>query len=93
MSSGGDVELVLIVAEGCPACKEAVKSLPKDAKVKVLDVTKDLEAARIVRALEIYKVPLLVAVERREDGKAKYCVLDGEKVKCVEDEGGDEGAG
>lgn len=88
MPSSDDVELVLIVAEGCPYCKEAVERLPRDARVRVLDVTKDLEAAKIVRALEIYRVPLLVAVERREGGRARYCAIDeGERVKCVEDSG------
>lgn len=70
--------LIFIVAEGCPTC-ELMKSRLGD-KVEVLDVTKSLEAARIVRDLGVYKVPLLVTVEGEH-----ICMLDEEtmKVKCV----------
>jgi hypothetical protein len=51
--------------------------------VKVLDVTKDLEGAKILQSLQIYRVPLLVTAERNGD-TIKYCVLDEKDVKCVE---------
>jgi hypothetical protein len=59
------------------------KRLPKD-KVKVLDVTKDVRAAAILRDLGIYKVPVLVTVERTEKG-TELCSLDDKdlKVRCV----------
>jgi hypothetical protein len=52
--------------------------------VKVLDVTKDIRAAAILRDLGIYKVPVLVTVERTEQG-TELCSLDDKdlKVKCV----------
>jgi glutaredoxin len=78
-------EMIVVVAEGCPHCKALLEKLPKEnGKVKVLDVTKDLRAAAIVRDLGIYKVPLLVSVERTEEG-TKLCTLDDEEmnVKCV----------
>ena len=76
-------EAILVVAEGCPYCEEMKKRLPKD-KVKVLDVTKDVRAAAILRDLGVYKVPVLVTVERTEKG-TELCSLDDKdlKVKCV----------
>ena len=78
-----DKQVIVVVAEGCPHCKELVEKLPKD-KVKVLDVTKDIRAAAILRDLGIYKVPVLVTVERTEKG-TELCSLDDKdlKVKCV----------
>ena len=75
-------EAILVVAEGCPYCEEMKKRLPKD-KVKVLDVTKDLEGAKILQSLQIYRVPLLVTAEKTGD-RIKYCVLDEKDVKCAE---------
>jgi glutaredoxin len=76
-------ETIVVVAEGCPYCKELVEKLPKD-KIKILDVTKDIRAAAILRDLGIYKVPVLVTVERTEQG-TQLCSLDDKdlKVKCV----------
>jgi len=76
-------QVILVVAEGCPYCEEMKKRLPKD-KVKVLDVTKDIRAAAILRDLGIYKVPVLVTVERTEQG-TELCSLDDKdlKVRCV----------
>lgn len=81
-------ETLVIVAEGCPYCKALLEKLPKDEKIKILDVTKSLEAARIMQALQIYKVPLIVVAE--SDGeKTKYCVFENEsrKIKCAEAQG------
>lgn len=64
---------ILIVAEGCGGCSEAKKQMEGDDRVQVLDVTKSLYAADIVRQLGIYKVPLLVEVDEKED---KVCSLD-----------------
>jgi glutaredoxin len=77
-------EAILVVAEGCPYCEEMKKRLPKD-KVKVLDVTKDVRAAAILRDLGVYKVPVLVTVERTEKG-TELCSLDDKslQVKCVQ---------
>jgi len=76
----GGRRLAVIVAEGCPAC-EAIKGALSEIKdVEVLDVTKSLEAARILRDLGIFKVPLFVAI-----GEGEVCAFDDEKgeVKCV----------
>jgi glutaredoxin len=78
-----DKQVILVVAEGCPYCEEMKKRLPKD-KVKVLDVTKDIRAAAILRDLGVYKVPVLVTVEKTEQG-TELCSLDDKslQVKCV----------
>jgi glutaredoxin len=77
-------EIILIVAEGCPHCEEVKKTLPDSSKgkIKVLDVTKSLEAASLMRDLGVFKVPLLVTVERTEQG-TEVCTLDEKGVKCV----------
>lgn len=83
-------EAILIVAEGCHYCEELMKALPKD-KVRVLDVTKSLEAARLMRDLGVYKVPLLITVEKTEQG-TEVCALEEKegKVKCVKSEASSE---
>ena len=78
-------ELILIVAEGCPGCHELAERLKRSKlKTKVMDVTKSLEAARIVRDLGIMRVPTIVTVERTEEG-TELCTLDKDKkgVICV----------
>ena len=77
-------ETIVIVAEGCPGCKELVNRVQKEnMNIRVLDVTKNLEAARIVRDLKITSVPTVVTVERTERG-TKLCTLDkDEGVRCV----------
>jgi hypothetical protein len=64
-------------------CEEMKKRLPKD-KIKILDVTKDIRAAAILRDLGVYKVPVLVTVEKTEQG-TELCSLDDKslQVKCV----------
>ena len=79
-------ELIVIVAEGCPGCNELAERLKRSKiNAKVLDVTKSLEAARIVRDLGIIRVPTIVSVERTERG-TELCTFDEEnRVKCVEE--------
>jgi len=82
-----NVEVILVVAEGCDGCKDAIENLPKDEKIKILDVTKDLEAAKIVRALEIFRVPLLVSKEKLGNGKVRYCTIEEDgTIRCVEED-------
>jgi len=64
---------ILIVAEGCGGCEEARKQVEGDNRIEVLDVTKSLYAADIIRQLGIYKVPLIVEVDEKTD---KVCALD-----------------
>jgi len=84
-------ELIVIVAEGCESCMGLLEDLrSNNAKVKVMDVTKSLKAARIVRDLGIDRVPTIVTVEETENGK-EICALDENgRVKCVNSSGQDD---
>jgi len=73
---------ILIVAEGCGGCETAKEQLKGDARVEVLDVTKSLYAADIIRQSGLFKVPLLVEVDEKED---KVCVLDEAKPVCIKE--------
>ena len=79
----GGEELILIVAEGCPGCEVAKEALK--GKAKIMDVTKDLEAAEIISRLKVYRVPLIVV--KREDGG--LCYYDGEGYRCVNPSSGE----
>jgi len=86
---------ILIVAEGCGGCEQAKEQLKGDARVEVLDVTKSLYAADIIRQSGLFKVPLLVEVDESGD---KVCVLNEPKPVCikesslVKDSGGSSGS-
>lgn len=80
-----DREKVLIVAEGCPHCESLKRKLEKlGVHFKILDVTKDIKAAKIVNDLELFMVPLFVEIRHTKEGET-YCLLDqdGSVVKCV----------
>jgi len=77
-------EIIAIVAEGCEGCEELLSRMKaRNIKMRVMDVTKSLEAARIVRDLGIDRVPTLVAVETTETGTT-YCTVDDKGSRCVE---------
>lgn len=78
-------EIIVITAEGCAGCEELKKRLEgSNRNIRILDVTKSVEAAQIVKDLQIDRVPTLITVDRTEEG-TKLCMLDREKnaVKCV----------
>lgn len=71
-------ELVLIVAEGCEGCEAAKRSVGKG--VRVLDVTRSDEAARIVRSLRLNRVPVLVELNRAD---GRVCLLEEGRLRCA----------
>ena len=78
---------ILIVSEGCGGCEEAKKLLASDNRVEVLDVTKSLYAADIIKhageQTGVYKVPILVEVDPKED---KVCVLENDsRIACMKE--------
>lgn len=76
-------EIIAIVAEGCPGCHELIEKLKQSNQtIKILDVTKSLEAARIVRDLGIDRVPTLISVEKSETGTT-FCTMDKKEPRCV----------
>ena len=80
-------ELVVVVAEGCPHCKELIDRLEKsNVRFRVVDATKDVNALKVMRDLGVYKVPLLLAVRKVQDG-VEACLLDENgKAKCVRED-------
>jgi len=72
-------DVILMVAEGCPGCEEAKKSI--GAGVRVVDITKSEVAAGLVKELNIISVPTLLEIDR-ENGK--LCVTEMGKTRCVD---------
>ena len=64
-------EIILVVNEGCPGCEEAKRMLGKD--VRVMDIAKSEEAAKIALELGIMAVPSIVMYDRDE---GKMCLVD-----------------
>ena len=64
-------EVILIVAEGCPGCEEAKRIFGKD--VRVIDIAKSDEAAKIALKLEIKAVPTVVIYDPEA---GKVCLVD-----------------
>jgi hypothetical protein len=76
-------EYVLLVAEGCKGCEEAKLVVKEYPDVKVIDVTKSLYGADIIRQTGIYQVPLLVEIDKAND---EVCILKAqERVACVKE--------
>lgn len=78
---------ILIVSEGCAGCEEAKKLLADDNRVEVLDVTKSLYAADIIKhageQTGTYKVPILVEVDQKQDS---VCVLEHDaRIACMKE--------
>lgn len=80
---------VLLVQEGCPGCESAKKELAKmggeGKNIRVLDIGKDAEGAKIAGALQVREVPSFVVVQREGD-KRSACLIDkaGEVGRCAE---------
>lgn len=72
--------LVFLVAEGCPGCKD-VKKVVKD-KAKIMDVTKEDKATKMAMDNNINSVPS--ALYKNKDG-VKKCDLKHDKGKLVVD--------
>ena len=73
---------LLIVAEGCGGCEQA-KKVVADYNVPVIDVTKSLYGADIMRQSGIFKVPLLIEID---DSKDQACIMEkGLKVACIKE--------
>ena len=73
-------EYVLIVAEGCAGCEAAKERIRGDKRFRILDITKNNEAASIALKLGIVEVPTVVEIDRDAN---KICVMKDEKPKCA----------
>jgi len=76
------VKFILIIAEGCGGCAEAIEKARGDDRIKVLDAMKDPDALHIMHALGLEAVPVVVALNEKLN---KICALTEEKKeKCVQ---------
>jgi len=76
------VKFILIVAEGCGGCEQALEKAKGDGRIEVLDAMKDPDALRIMKALDLEGVPVVVALNEKLD---KICALtEDKKEKCVQ---------
>lgn len=79
-------EIIILTIEGCPAC-DYIKKHSKNSKVKILDVSKDDNAALLAAQNNIFSVP--TAIKKKSDNKIEKCDLDiSDKiiVKCKNQE-------
>jgi len=82
MNEEKNVKFILIVAEGCGGCAEAIEKAKGDGRIEVLDAMKDPDALRIMKALDLEGVPVVVALNEKLD---KICALtEDKKEKCVQ---------
>jgi len=76
------VKFILIIAENCAGCGEALEKAKGDGRIEVLDAMKDKRALQIMHALGLEAVPVVVAVNEKLD---KVCALtEDKKEKCVQ---------
>jgi len=76
------IKFILIIAEGCDGCEEALQKAEGDSRIEVLDAVKDKRAVDIMHALGLEAVPVVVAVNEKLD---KVCALtQDKKEKCVQ---------
>jgi len=76
------IKFILIIAEGCTGCGDALEKAKGDGRIEVLDAMKDKRAIEIMHALGLEAVPVVVAVNEKLD---KICALtEDKKEKCVQ---------
>jgi len=76
------IKFILIIAEGCTGCGEALEKAQGDSRIEVLDAMKDKRALEIMHALGLEAVPVVVALNEKLN---KICALTEEKKeKCVQ---------
>lgn len=75
-------KIIVLVAEGCPACAELKEKIGNDKRFELRDVTKNPEARQIAKKLGITAVPTFLYPNRRD---GEICVLDdnGKAEKCI----------
>ena len=81
---GKNDKIVVLVAEGCPACAELKEQIGNDEKYELLDVTTNDEALTLARKLGVKGVPTFLYSNRKS---GEICLLDdnGKVKKCIKD--------
>lgn len=74
-------KITVLIAEGCPACAQVKKQLGKDKNYELIDVTKNDEAMRLAKKLDIKGVPTFLISKKN----GQVCALkdDGTVDKCI----------
>ena len=80
-----DEKIIVLVAEGCPACAELKGKIGNDKKFELRDVTKDAKAMRLAKKLGVTGVPTFLYPNKKS---GEICVLDDKDKagKCIKGE-------
>jgi hypothetical protein len=81
MNMGKNGKIIVLVAEGCPACSQLGEKIGGDNRFELMDVTTNPEAKRLAHELGVTAVPSFLYSNKR----GELCVLDdkGKAGKCV----------
>ena len=76
-------KIIVLVAEGCPACSQLRGKIDGDNRFELMDVTTNPEAKRLARKLGVTAVPSFLYSNKR----GELCVLDdeGKAGKCTQE--------
>jgi len=74
-------EIILFSGEGCPACDEVKKHLKNPSRIKIVDVTKDEDYARLAFENDILAIPT-VAIKTSDGIKKCELKFEGNTVKA-----------
>jgi len=77
-------KIIVLVAEGCPACAELKGKIGNDKRFELMDVTSNSDAKRLANELGVNAVPTFLYPDKR----GGICVLDdnGKAGKCIKGE-------
>ena len=73
-------EIIIFTVENCPPCQEVKKRIKDPSKVKMIDLSKDEEAARFAYENDILAVP--TAIKKTDNGFEK-CKIDIKENKVI----------
>ena len=81
MNMGKDAKIIVLVAEGCPACSQLKGKITGDDRFELMDVTTNPEARQLAKKLGVTGVPTFLYSNKNgqvctlnEEGKAGKCV-------------------
>jgi len=82
---GKNNKIVVLVAEGCPACVELKGKIGNDKRFELRDVTTNPEARQLAKKLGVTGVPAFLYPDKK---RGEICALndDGKAEKCIKDE-------
>ena len=77
-------KIIVLIAEGCPACSQLKGKLSGDKRFELMDVTSNPQARRLAKELKITAVPSFLFSNKR----GETCLLDdkGKAGKCIKEE-------